>query len=86
MPASYPGGLLREATSPFDLANMSNPESPNPESCSDLEVLVGLSATDHDAALVTLVAFEAVFIRIAKLVHRSGPTALDVNEEVLAGA
>ena len=80
------GVELGEATSPFALATMSNPESPNPDSRSNLEVLIGLSATDHDAALVTFVAFEAVFIRIAKLVHRSGPTALDVNEEVLAGA
>ena len=77
---------LREATSPFELATMSNPESPNPETRSNLEVLIGLSATDHDAALVTFVAFEAVFIRVAKLVHRAGPTALDVSEEVLAGA
>ena len=77
---------LGEATSPFELAIMSNPESPSPVTRSNLEVLIGLSATDHDAALVTLVAFEAVFIRIAKLVHRAGPTALDVSEEVLAGA
>ena len=77
---------LREATSPFELATMSNPESTVAVTRSNLEVLIGLSAADHDAALVTLVAFETVFVRISKLIHRAGPTALDVNEEVLAGA
>lgn len=80
------GVELGEATSPLELATSSDPESTVAVTRSNLEVLIGLSAIDHDAALVTLVAFEGVFVRIAKLVHRAGPTALDVNEEVLAGA
>ena len=80
------GVELGEATSPLELANSSDPESTVAVTRSNLEVLIGLSATDHDAALVTLVAFETIFVRISKLIHRAGPTALDVNEEVLAGA